>query len=373
MAAGRAAAPLERVVLVHGDRGAAVDGIRDHTDRLVGELTRRSLAVTELRLPTGTPRRATSSPLAPRLGELDPSVALVLQYSPFCYGRRGFAPWLPADLTRLRARRGRPRLAVMIHEPYVPIDSWRSGAMGLWQRLQLGSLRLLADTVFASIEPWAHKFAAHAPHRPAHHLPVGSNFPDARAERERSRRNLGAGEGTLVIACLGRDHPGWLGGHVVAAANAIVREGGAGDDGPLLLNLGAEAVAPAGLDPAVRVERPGFLAGEDFAALLAAADLFLAPTVDGVSTRRGSTMAALQHAVPVLATDGPLTDSILRGTPALALTPARDREAYAAAAAALAADPVRRRVVGNLGRDLYEREFDWPVIGRKLIAGLEAG
>ncbi|HVV51231.1 MAG TPA: hypothetical protein VHO06_16295, partial [Polyangia bacterium] len=208
MAAGGDPAAPERVVLVHGDRGAAVDGIRDHTERLAAELRRQSLAVAELRLPTALPRREAWSLLTRRLGALDlgpldPRTALVLQYSPFCYGRRGFAPWLPADLLRLRAGRKRPRLALMIHEPYVPIDSWRSGLMGLWQRLQLGSLRLLADTVFASIEPWARKFAALLPERPAHHLPVGSNFPDARGAREDSRRRLGAEEGTLVVGCLG--------------------------------------------------------------------------------------------------------------------------------------------------------------------------
>lgn len=359
---------LERVLLVHGDRGRDVDGIRDHTAKLAAELARRSVAVSELRLPTAA-ASATWAPLASRLEALDPAAVVVLQYSPFCYGNRGFAPWLPADLLRLRARPDRPRVAMMIHEPYVPMDSWRSTAMGLWQRLQLGLLRLAADTVFASIEPWARKFSARLPHRPAHHLPVGSNFPDARAERERSRRRIAACPDTLVLGCLGRNHPGWLGGHVVAAANRIARSGR-----PLvLLNLGAEAASPAGLDPAVRVERPGHLEAEDFAALLAAADLFLAPTADGVSTRRGSTMAALQHAVPVLATTGPLTDSVLRGTPALRLAPVGDRDAYARAAAELAADPLRRRTVGGAGRDLYEREFDWPVIGRKLIAGLAAG
>ena len=362
-----AAGALERVVLVHGDRGAAVDGIRDYTDRLVGELARHSLAVTQLHLPTGLPRQATWSLLAPQLGGLDPNAAVVLQYSPFCYGRRGFAPWLPADLMRLRARRERPRLAVMIHEPYVPIDSWRSALMGSWQRFQLGSLRLAADTVFASIEPWARKFA-HPPHLPAHHLPVGSNFPDARAERERSRERLGADEETLVIGCLGRSHPSWLGGHVVAATNRIARSGRP----LLLLKLGAEAEPSAGLDPTVRLERPGFLEPGDFAALLAAADLFLVPTADGVSSRRGSLMAALQHGVPVVAIDGPLTDPVLRGTPALTLTPAGDREAYAHAALALAADREHRRAAGRAGRDLYEREFDWPVIGNKLIAGLAA-
>lgn len=361
------AAP-ERVLLVHGDRGAAVDGIRDHTERLAAELTRRAVDASALLLPVGAPGAAPRRLLARRLEALGPDAAVVVQYSPFCFGRRGFAPWLPAALLRLRRRRDRPRIALTIHEPYVPIEDWRSTLMGGWQRLQLGTLRSLADAVFASIEPWARRFAALLPHRPARHLPVGSNFPDGRAARPDSRRRLGAEERTLVLACLGRDHPGWLADHVAAAANRVARSGAP----TVLLSLGADAPTPGGLDPAVRVERPGLLAAADFAALLAAADLFLAPTVDGVSTRRGSTMAALQHGVPVLATAGPLTDPILRAGGSLGLTAVGDREAYARAAAALAADPERRRSAGRAGRELYAREFDWPAIGGRLLDGLAA-
>lgn len=351
---------IERVVMVYGDRGNAVDGIRDYTASLAAQLEREGVAAAEIHLPIDRGAARSAARFARCLRDLGPAAAVLIQYSPFSYGRWGFAPWLPAQLLRPRARRA--RIAVMIHEPYVPIDSGRSAVMGLWQRLQLRSLRPAADAAFASIEPWARKFSAH-------HLPVGSNFPDARGERERARERLAADPETIVVGCLGRDHPSWLGGHVVAAANRIARSGR-----PLvLLVLGAEASSPTGLDQAVRVERPGYLEREGVAAHLAASDLFLVPTADGLSTRRGSAMAALQHAVPVVATSGPLTDSLLRRTPALRLTPVGDREAYARAAAELAADPDRRREAGRAGRDLYEREFDWPVIGRKLIAGLAAG
>ena len=43
---------VERVILLHGDRGQEVDGIRDHTTRIAAELARRPLAVAELRQPT---------------------------------------------------------------------------------------------------------------------------------------------------------------------------------------------------------------------------------------------------------------------------------------------------------------------------------
>jgi glycosyltransferase involved in cell wall biosynthesis len=359
----------ERVILVHSDRGHEVDGIRDHTARLGRELARR-LAVSEVRpLTAGAPggRRGGSLRIWRALDGAGEGSAAVVQYSPFCYGRWGFAPWLPAYLLALRGKRRRPTLALMVHEPYVPMTSWRWALMGLWQRAQLAALRLAADVVFTSIEPWAMRFAAQPPRRPVHHLPVGSNFPDARGRREQERRRLGLERGALVIACLGRDHPGWLGGYVVAAVNAVAATGA----DPILVNLGAGAPALDGLDPAVRVHAPGFLQPEELAATLAACDLFLVPVADGVSTRRGSLMAALQHELAVLGTAGPLTDSVLREAgPALRLTVVGDADAFAAAAAALAEDEDARGAAGTAARDLYEREFDWPVIAERLLAAL---
>lgn len=358
------------VILVHSDRGHTVDGIRDHTLRLGEELGRRPLAVAELRLrPATAPggRFGGSVRAWRRLRRLDGDAAVVIQYSPFCYARRGFAPGLPACLLALRATGERPTVALMVHEPYVPMSNWRWALMGLWQRLQLAALRLGADVTFTSIEPWARQFGAQPPWRPVHHLPVGSNFPDAREQRAEQRRRLGAGPGDVVLACLGRDHPGWRAGHVVAAANAAAR----GGRPPVLLNLGADAPALAGLDPAISLHEPGYLEPYEFAARLAAADLFLAPTLDGVSTRRGSVMAALQHGLAVLGTDGPLTDAVLRAAaPALTLSPVGDPDAFARAAARLAADPDRRSVAGAAARGLYEREFDWPVIADRLVAAL---
>lgn len=361
---------VERVILVHSDRGEVVDGIRDHTARMVEELSRQRLAVAELRVrPAASPggRFGGSLPIWRRLRGLPPSSAVVLQYSPFCYARRGFAPWLPAYLLAARAGRGRPTIALMVHEPYVPMISWRWALMGLWQRLQLGALRLAADVVFTSIEPWARDFASQPPRRPVHHLPVGSNFPDARGAREEERARLGIDRETLLVSCLGRDHPGWLDEYVVGAVNAIARSG----RGLALLNMGAETPRLQGLDPAVAVHAPGYLGADAFAAKLAASDLFLAPLVDGVSTRRGSLMAALQHELPVVGTAGPLTDSVLLAAgSALRLTAVGDRERFAASAVELAADPAGRASAGAAARDLYQREFEWEVIARKLLAAL---
>jgi glycosyltransferase involved in cell wall biosynthesis len=364
---------IERVTVVHGDRGQEVDGIRDHGAQLVAALEELALPAAELRLDTSAETASGRGPaghLRRALRRAGPNEALLLQYSPFCYGRRGLAPWLPACLLEARAMGPRrPALALMMHEPYVPMTSAREALMGSWQRLQLSALQLAADVVYASIEPWAHELSAAPPWRLVHHLPVGSNLPDGRAQRGAQRARLGAGPDTLVVACVGRDHPGWLAGHVVAAANALAASGRPA----LLLELGAQAPALAGLDPAVALQAPGYLEPTGLAAHLAAADLFLAPMADGVSTRRSSLMAALQHELPVLGTAGPLTDpGLMEAGSALALTDIEDRDAFAKAAPALAADPARRAAAGAAARQLYEREFRWEAIARKLKETLPA-
>lgn len=367
---------IERVAIAYSGRGRrAVDGIRDHSERIVEQLRRGApeLRVEYLDLRGGgasLPARIAAAVRAMRA--LDGRSALVLQYNPFSFARWGFAPWLPFALAapRLRRRRHRPFVAVMVHEPYVPMTSVRWALLGTWQRLQLAAVRACADVTFASIGAWQESLAESLPRGPVHHLPVGSNFPDRRGSRQASRRELGVGEEELVVAALGRDHPSWLGDYVVAAANAIASGGR-----PLrLLGVGATMPDLPGLDPAIRFERPGLLEADEVAARLAASDLFLAPLIDGVSTRRGSVMAGLQHGLPVVGTEGPLTDRVLRGAgEALALTPTGRPEEFAAAAARLAREPEARERMGAAARRLYESEFDWPVVAGKLLAALPAG
>lgn len=345
---------IDRVVLVHSDRGRSVDGIRDYTRRMADELRRRSVRV-EVRLDKGGK------------GDLRTEGAIVLQYSPFNFARWGFAPWLPMRLLLLRLSTNRPRLAVMVHEPYVPMNSWRWVLMGVWQRLQLAAICLIADVIFASIEAFADDLRAGVAVRPVHHLPVGSNFPDARDQRSTERVRLGADEKSVVLACLGRDHPAWLADHVVAASNGVAAAG----HPTILLCMGAEAPELQGLDPAVRLVAPGFLEDHEFAAMIAASDLFLAPFIDGISTRRGSLMVALQHGVPVVGTVGHLTDSMLRGdVRSIILAPLGSPARFADAACSLASDPPARSRMGAAARALYERSFDWPVVAEKMLANL---
>jgi glycosyl transferase family 1 len=360
---------VEHVYLIYRNRNRPVDGIRDHGQRLADHLSQRSIEVyVGPTLTAGGVKevRAWMS-LWNRLRGSGEGSAVVIQYNPFAYGRWGFAPWLPLALFALRCMRDTPSIAVMVHEPYVPMVSWRSTLMGSWQRFQLAALRLSADVIFTSVESWASRFESGRPRRRAHHLPVGSNLPDRRGSRMLERERCGLDNGTLAVAVIGRHHDTWLGGYVVDAVNTIAA---AGNQVALLL-LGAEAPQLADLDPRVEVQMAGYLEETELSAKLSAADLFLAPLSDGVTTKRSTVMAALQHGLPVVATEGPLTDSVLRTSDSgISLTPVGARGDFAAAALLLAEDNQGRAEQAAAARELYEDEFDWPVVSERMLAAL---
>jgi glycosyltransferase involved in cell wall biosynthesis len=185
--------------------------------------------------------------------------------------------------------------------------------------------------------------------------------------RDAERDRLEIDRDALVIAAFGTDHPSRRIEDVAAAASAAAELGGT----VFVLNLGAGAPPIRGVRESVRLVEPGWLEASDVACHLAAADLFVAPFVDGVSTRRTTLMAALQHGLAVVGTDGRLTDDVLRrASDALTLVPVDDRKGLENAVRWLAGDADQRLARGAAGRELYERSFDWPVISATIVAAL---
>jgi glycosyltransferase involved in cell wall biosynthesis len=237
----------------------------------------------------------------------------------------------------------------------VPIADWRSLLMGGWQRAQLAALARLSDHLFASIEAWTHLFGR----RPAAHLPSGSNLPDARERRQAMREELGL-DGSLAVATLSSGHPSHLTDYVGEALRRLVTDGVS----PVFLQLGAGSSGVEGIPATVRVVRPGPLPAERLAEHVAAADMLLAPFVDGVSTRRSSLMAALQQGVAVVGTRGALTDPCLLR---LELVNVGDEAAFAEHVSAVATSRGRCERLGESGRELFERSFAWSAIATRLL------
>jgi glycosyltransferase involved in cell wall biosynthesis len=366
-------APAPSVAMVCATR-TSVDGILDYAGGLgkalatlygldVKMVVRRSTGWSIRQLKPGDGAEIRARSLHDALERVE---ALILHYNPFSWGRRGFAPELVPLLARLRRRRRRLVVGILAHERYVDMHGLRWTLMGGWQRVQFLAILRFADVAWSSTETWTEILRGQTSARVAQ-IPICSSLPDRRAARTSSRQQLGVDESTLVVAAFGTNHPSRLISHVELAVAAMA---GAGLR-VTLLNLGAGAPPITVPASGVRVVAPGRLDASSLAEHLAAADLYLAPFVDGVSARRTTLMAALQHALPVAGTYGHLTDTIMRNArDALLLTPSADGAAFAAAACDLASDPDQRARRGGAARRFYETRFDWPIACRVALSGL---
>lgn len=109
---------------------------------------------------------------------------------------------------------------------------------------------------------------------------------------------------------------------------------------------------------APRLFATGALAPSFLSCAISACDLMLQPYSDGVSTRRSTLMAALEHGRPVVSNRGIATEKFWDETGSLALAPAGDINAMRALTRELLSeDSVRARLAAN-AHELYAREFD---------------
>jgi len=117
-----------------------------------------------------------------------------------------------------------------------------------------------------------------------------------------------------------------------------------------------------------RLHATGTLAADDVSRHIRACTVMMQPYPDGISSRRTSAMAPLAHGVPIVTTEGPLSESVWREAGAVVLVPAGEAATLADAVASLAADPTRQRDLSRKSRELYESKFHI----RHTIAALRA-
>lgn len=370
----------------------ALDGIGDHTAHLARAAAEAGADVrvlTAMAAPDPIPgvrvERAFESPLPlagagpgrpNRIGDVlaaierDPPDWLLLQFQQFSYGRYGFNPWLPLALRRLRRTHPHVRLAVMMHEDFVPLTSWTFAVMTLWQRAQFVALGRLADALFFSIQPWADRYGRWFRGTPAYHLPAGSNLPTSHLDPAAARAAFGLPPGAFLVGFFGTMGAARMAPRIRAAVDALR----ARDPSVEVVYVGPNrAEFDAAFDGVPR-HALGALPGPEAAGALRALDLHLAPFIDGVSTRRGSFLAGLQQGVATVGTDGALTDGLLRDAApeAFRLAPVPDAAAFVAHALALHADPAARAATGAAGRAFFDAHFPWPTMAHRFLAALAA-
>ncbi|MEM6783722.1 MAG: glycosyltransferase [Bacteroidota bacterium] len=368
-----------------------LDGIGDYTARLATELGERvrttvlTAQTDAAPIPGVTVDMAFSKTSRKGILEVVGAVAnrfeaerpdwLVVQYNPFSYGAYGLNPWLPLAIRRLKKRVPSLGIALMIHEPFVPLTTPTYVVETLWQRPTLWALGRMADAVFTSIAPWAERFGGwftRDDDAPIRHLPIGSNIPLEDVSRDAARDEFGLSD-TFAVGLFGSGFTKGMDAHVRQAILAILDA----QPSATLCYVGRRGAAlraalntPGSRDVPFRDLGP--LPADAVSRAFAAFDLYLAPYPDGFSTRRGSTMVALEHGTPTVTTLGHLSDPLVHAQAGQAFEalPSNDPAAFAQAAAALAGDDATRATLGRNAQALYATQFDWPLVAERLLDAL---
>lgn len=299
-----------------------------------------------------------------------PPDCLLVQFEQFAYGRYGFAPSLPLALWTIKRSVPSVRLAVMFHEDFVPVTSWENAVMTTWQRAQFWALGRISDLAAFSVQPWVQQYQSWFPDTEVTHWPVGSNIPHEEVRYEDARNRLSLDDSTFVAGVFGSLHGSRRNRWICEAARALQRE----SVDLTLLYVGPHGAVLREALPDLDVHDAGALPAEQVSVHLSAMDLHLAPFVDGASTRRGSLLAGLQHGVPTVSTQGPLTDPLLaeENGEAFRLTPADDVDAFRRAALELHSSPGSRRTMRARAEYFFTAHFEWNQVAGRIRSSLEA-
>ncbi len=280
---------------------------------------------------------------------------LLLQYVPHAFGLKAmnvpFCAWFAA-------RREEERW-VFFHEvvyPWSPHAPLRHQVLAGATR---GMLRLVAgaaDRVFVSIPAWAEHLPARIRPR-AEWRPVPSNLPVEVPPATVAALRAEFGQGPLLghFGTYGAATAGLLERVLVPLLRADLALRA------LLLGRGShawrEGLAHRHPELAARLLSRDSLSPEALAAHLHACELLVQPYVDGVSTRRGTTMASLALGRPLVTNTGHLTEPLWRTLGAVSLVEGTDPAALAEAAERLLSRPEERAALGARAAEVYRERF----------------
>ena len=297
---------------------------------------------------------------------------LLVQWVPHGYGYRsmnlGFCWWLWR-----RAKRYGDQVDLVVHEPFLPFrPGWfsrasvRQNAAALVHRLMTMLLLQAANRVWVCIPAWEPRLRPFALGRrvPFQWLPIFSNIPVARNPKRsfeiRERYTPAANQ--LLIG-----HFGTFGANITELLEPILLDVAgldmAQESEPVFLLLGdqsreyREELLRRHPELATRVHATGKLPAEELSCHLAACDLLLQPYPDGVSSRRGSFMAGLEHGKPMLTTSGELTEDLWSERDGVFLAAPGDTRQLVEKVRQLARDSAQRQRAGAAARRLYEERF----------------
>jgi hypothetical protein len=283
---------------------------------------------------------------------------VLVQYVPHAYGYKAMN--LPFCLWLNGLRRTHRRITVMFHEVSMPFRRGQPLSHRL-RAIVTSPMAMLvaraASAIFVSIPAWKDRLTGFGVRKPMTWLPVPSNIPvvDDHAAITALRLSLGS---ALIIGHFGSCAKG-IGDTVTRALVPLLTAVPAAS----FMMIGRDGMALsqsiAGTYPHLkgRIHAAGGQPDREISIALSACDLMIQPYEDGVSSRRGSMMAALAHQRAVVTTTGESTEPIWSEAAAAAMAPNGDSDALREAARRLSTDQAERKRIASAGKRLYDERF----------------
>ena len=298
--------------------------------------------------------------LGKALSEMPKPHRLLVQYVPHAFGWKAlnipFCVWLWS--------RRKDSVWVVFHEVAFPLgknQSTRHNALGVGTRLMASLVVRAAERLFVSTESWTPIVNSLAGReRSVRCLPIPSNIPVAgnRQMVTELRNRYPSGESLLI------GHFGTYGTHIAALLTATLPSILLHDARRIVVLLGRgsenlrDELIAQHPEIANRLHASGILSAEALSCHLQVLDLMLQPYPDGISTRRTSIMACLQHGIPTITTTGQLTEAFWSETDAVVLLLLDDVGAIEKSVRRLQDDQDKRTRIGTSARTLYDDSFD---------------
>jgi glycosyltransferase involved in cell wall biosynthesis len=365
-----------KVAIVASALPPRMDGIGDHSSGLAGALARAFDVTVHTALgfspePIPGVNIVQSFDIAPRRAitnleaamKQSPADWMILQYNPFCFGKRGINPFLAGTIRRIKRDLPSMKLAVMVHEMWMHTSTLKYAILSMIQRRQFASITSQADITLFSTGPWADQYQLRYPDRTCVHMPVGSNLPYVETNREAIRQELGFNDNTIVLGSFGGNHPSRLFDLFARAARQLKSTG----HEVQILSIGSAGPAIREAMPELPLVDVGSLSAEEVSRKLQAIDIYLSPFFDGVSTRRGSFFAGIQHGLATVTTRSYHSDSEMLAYEGKAfLAPdTGDESAFIAAAEKLASDVNFRRSICKQAKTCFDENYGLPVLAHR--------
>jgi glycosyltransferase involved in cell wall biosynthesis len=288
---------------------------------------------------------------------------LVLQYTPLTFsGARGKQNFSLLDFWKRCSQQW--KTSIILHETYFRVWWYPLSLLkGTFEKRLMLLLAETSDHVFTASQPLENELCQKTLLRDkVHRLPLGSHFRAIEINREHFRQQHNISPETNVLTLFGGGTNLWLQRSYIDELDSFLHQSGIPICWLLLGGVPLEWFHLRG-----SILSPGRLPSEDISAWLQMTDILLMPHKCGLSAKRSTLSAALQHSLPAIGTYGKMTDDFWKDVSGVTLVSPNQPEQFQNAVIKLCIDKPLRESQGKENCKYFKENFSWETIAHTFL------